>query len=114
MLIVLSMRGTLRSIIFLLTLALLVQNTCPHGFAGKTSVARTCANCPMKHHFTAPPEAQGKVLSGASSVHFPLYVLEAPKMIFTFRLYPIKSARPVLANGYTDVLPDELLRPPRA
>ena len=38
----------LRSIIFLLAFALLIQNTCPHGFAGKTAVARACTNCPYE------------------------------------------------------------------
>lgn len=98
---------------FLLVFALLIQNTCPHGFAGKTSLASTCGHCPVKHHVTALQEAQDEALT-ASSVHFPLYVFEAPKIIFTFRFDPIKSARPVLANGYANALPDELLRPPRA
>jgi hypothetical protein len=106
------MTGIARFVIFLLVFALLIQNTCPHGFAGKTAVARACSNCPVKHHVAALQEAQGEALS-ASSVHFPLYVFEAPKIIFTFRLDPVKSARPVLANGYANVLPDELLRPPR-
>lgn len=105
----------LRSIIFLLAFALLIQNTCPHGFAGKTAVApRACTNCPMKHHLMAPPDGQDKIVSGASTVHFPLYVFEAPKTVHTFQLEPIKSARPVLANGYKNALPDGLLRPPRA
>jgi hypothetical protein len=99
---------------FLLVFALLIQNTCPHGFAGKTAVARACANCPMKHHLMAPPDGQDKIMSGASSVHFPLYVFEALKTVHTSRLEPIKSARPVLANGYKDALPDEFLRPPQA
>lgn len=98
---------------FLLVFALLIQNTCPHGFAGKTAVA-PCANCPMKHHLIAPPDGQDQIVSSTFSVHFPLYVFEAPKTVHTFRLEPIKSARPVLANGYSDALPDELLRPPRA
>lgn len=98
---------------FLLVFALLIQNTCPHGFAGKTAVAQACANCPMKHHLIAP-DGQDQIVSSTSSVHFPLYVFEAPKTVHTFRLEPIKSARPVLANGYRDALPDQFLRPPRA
>ena len=108
------MTGILRSIRLLLVFALLIQNTCPHGFAGKTAVARACANCPIKHHLMAPQDGQEKIVSGSTPVHFPLYVFEAPKTVHTFRLEPIKSARPVLANGYKDALPDELLRPPRA
>jgi hypothetical protein len=104
----------LRSIIFLLAFALLIQNTCPHGFAGKTAVARACANCPMKYNLMVQLDGQDKIASGAFSVHFPLYVFEAPKTVHTFQPESIKSARPVLASGYKNALPDELLRPPRA
>jgi hypothetical protein len=102
-----------RSIMFLLAFALLIQNTCPHGFAGKTSLASACANCPMKHNLTKPQDGGQRIISDVSPVHFPLYVFEVPKTIHTFRLEPIKSVRPLLADSYKDALPDELLRPPR-
>lgn len=104
----------LRSVIFLLAFALLIQNTCPHGFAGKTSLASDCANCPVKHNLTKLLDGGNRIISGASSVHFPLYVFEVLKTIHTFRFEPIKSSRPVLADSYKDALPGELLRPPRA
>lgn len=104
----------LRSIIFLLAFALLIQNTCPHGFAGKTAVARACANCPMKHNLMASQDGQDKIVSDSSSTHFPLFVFAVPKTVHTFQLEPTTSSRPVLADSYQDALPDELLRPPRA
>jgi hypothetical protein len=104
----------LRSIIFLLAFALLIQNTCVHGFAGKTSLASACANCSVKHDPITPQDGGKRNISGASPVHFPLYVFEVPKTSHTFRLEPIKSARPVLADSYKDALPDELFRPPQA
>ena len=103
-----------RLIIFILALALLIQNTCPFGAAGKSTVAETCKNCPMHHSFTVAADGQKSLVSDSSSVHFPLYVFSIPKTIHTFQLNPIKSARPVLADNYKDALPDELLRPPQA
>ena len=104
----------LRSIIFILAFALLIQNTCPFGAAGKSTVAESCKNCPMQHSLTVTTDGQKHLVSDASSVHFPLYVFAVPKTIHTFELDPIKSPRPVLADNYKDALPDELLRPPRA
>ena len=104
----------LRSIIFLLAFALLIQNTCPHGFAGKTAVARVCASCPMKDKLMASRDGQDKIASDSSSTHFPLFVFAVPKSVHTFQLEPITYSRPVLADSYQDALPDEHLRPPRA
>jgi len=109
------MLRTLKPVILLLALALLVQNTCPHGYAGKSSVASACDHCPMKKHFAAPSaSAKTTVASVPSSDHFPLYVFAVQKPIHTFQLEPVTSARTVLANCYEDALPNELLRPPQA
>jgi hypothetical protein len=101
-------------VIFLLAFALLIQNTCPFGAAGKSTVAHECGHCPMKQGSTISPLGEQSLVSDASSVHFPLYVFAVPKTIHTFQLEPITSVRPVLTNGYKDALPYELLRPPRA
>jgi hypothetical protein len=104
----------LRPIILLLAFALLIQNTCPFGAAGKSTVASSCGHCQMKHSTMASPAGQKQLVSDSSSTHFPLYVFAVPKTVHTFQLNPIKSARPVLAEFYKDALPDELLRPPQA
>ncbi len=101
-------------IIIILAFALLIQNTCPHGFAGKTSVAATCKDCPMKRHNSVAPDVQKKITSASLPVHLPLFVFAVPKTIQTFQLSPITTARPVLIDPYKDALPDELLRPPQA
>jgi len=108
------MIALLRSIIFLLAIALLIQNTCPFGAAGKSTVAASCEHCPLKHGSSVSVDGQKNLVSGFSSVHFPLYVFAVPKTIHTFQLEPVTSARPVLADSYKDPLPDELLRPPRS
>ena len=103
----------LTSIIFLLVFTLLIQNTCPLGAAGKTKVAASCHNCPSKLSVSVSPDGQGLV-SGSSSIHFPLYVFAVAKTIHTFQLELLKTTRPILAGCYKDALPDLLLRPPRA
>lgn len=103
-----------RFVIFLLAFALLIQNTCPHGFAGKTSVAATCSHCPMKQHQSVSPDGQKRIISASSTVHFPMFVFSVPKTVHTFQLEPVKIAQPPLANSYEDALPAGLLRPPQA
>jgi hypothetical protein len=105
----------LKSIIFLLAFALLIQNTCPMGAAGKSSVAAACRNCPMKHSVIMNVDVgQKNLVNDAPSVHYPVYVFSVPKTIHAFRLDPIKPVKPLLADRYKDALPEELLRPPRA
>ncbi|MGE5173618.1 MAG: hypothetical protein ACM3MD_07305 [Betaproteobacteria bacterium] len=104
----------LRSIIVLLAFGLLIQNTCPHGFAGKTSVTAKCTQCTLKQHHSLSPDGQKKITANSPSVHFPLFVFAVPKTINTFRFDPIKSARLILDDQYKDALPNGLLRPPHA
>lgn len=102
------------SIIFLLVFALLIQNTCPFGSAGKSAVFASCAHCPLQHNGIVSPHGQPNLVAGPQSAHFPLYVFAVPKTVHTSQFSPLSSARPVLADRYKDALPDELLRPPRA
>jgi len=107
------MKLKLRSIIFLLAFALLIQNTCPMGAAGRSAVAASSKNCPLKHSFIVPTDGQENLVSDSLSVHFPMFVFAVPKMLHTFQFEPITSAEAVLAKSYRDALPEELLRPPR-
>jgi hypothetical protein len=107
------MKPKLHSIIFLLAFALLIQNTCPMGAAGRSAAAASCKNCPLKHSFIVPTDGQKNLVSDSSSIHFPMYVFAVPNTIHTFQYEPITSARAVLAKSYRNALPEELLRPPR-
>lgn len=101
------------SLICLLAFALLIQNTCPMGAAGKSSVAPTCPKCPLMQNAIAS-DHEHNLVSDLSSIHFPMFVFSMPKTIHVFQLALTKASRAVPANGYQDALPDELLRPPRA
>jgi hypothetical protein len=102
------------SIIFLLALALLIQNTCPIGAAGKSSVVPTCPKCPLMHNATASSGQEHKLVADLFSSHFPMFVFSMPKTSPVFRLALIKTSRTLLTSGYKNALPDELLRPPQA
>jgi len=108
------MMAKLRSIIFLLAIALVIQNTCPFGAAGKTTLASACTHCPSKHSMIVSPNGQSKLVSDSSSIHFPLYIFEVPKTIHTFHLALFNSSPPSLIDMYVDALRDEFLRPPKA
>jgi hypothetical protein len=103
----------LGSIIFILAFALVIQNTCPFGAAGKTTLASACTHCPSNHSMVSSPDVQNKLVSDSSSIHFPLYIFAVPKNIHTFYLALINSSQSSLAEMYVDALPDGLLRPPR-
>ena len=108
------MRHRISIVLFLLIFALLVQNTCPQGFAGKSAVAASCSHCPQKQMHK--PATEGDTLSSISHApaHLPMYVLDIPNTQPTFRLIMTASSQPVIPNIYTNTAPDELLRPPRA
>jgi hypothetical protein len=106
------MTAKLGSIIFIL--ALILQNTCPFGAAGKTTVASACTHCPSKHSMVVLPDGQHKLVFDSSSIHFPLYIFAVPKTIHTFCLELINSSPTSFVEIYVDALPDEFLRPPRA
>jgi hypothetical protein len=108
------MKHQISIVLFLLIFALLVQNTCPQGFAGKSTVAASCSHCPHKQ--AHKPAMEGNTISSISQApaHLPMYVLASPNTQPTFRLVAIASLQPILPNTYKNTAPDELLHPPRA
>jgi hypothetical protein len=104
----------LQPLLVILVFALLIQNTCPFGAAGKTTVAASCDHCPSKHGIIAASDAQNNLVSDSSVIHFPLFIFADPKAIHTFQFFFTKSERPIFSDNYTDALPDGLLRPPRS
>jgi hypothetical protein len=108
------MKRKLKPVIFLLALALLIQNTCPFGAAGKSVVTASCRNCPLQHSVIISLDGQKNLVPASASGHFPLYVFAVPKTLHLLQLEPIKSATVLLAQSYEDTLPDEILRPPQA
>ena len=101
------------AIILFLVFALLVQNTCPRGFAGRSTVFASCSHCPHKQMLKSPVETRPGIISHGS-VHLPLFVLEMPESQPALRLVSAPCPQPVIPNNYKNAFPDELLRPPQA
>lgn len=109
----LSMRCRIYMLLSLLIIALLIQNTCPMGFAGKSTVASTCSHCPQKQsHKTF---FQGSAFSSVTKApaHLPMYVLDMPVTQPACRLAAVASPQPVIPYLYRSTAPAELLQPPR-
>ncbi len=110
----LIMRFRINIILLLLIFALLIQNTCPHGFAGKSTVALTCSHCPQKHAHKPPSEGTAFSSITKTPAHLPIFVLDMPNTQPTFRLAAIAIPQQIIPNTYTNATPDELLQPPRS
>jgi hypothetical protein len=108
------MRYKIYIILLLLIVALLIQNTCPQGFAGKSTVAASCSHCPQKQAHTPVSESDTLGSISHAPAHLPMYVLDIPNTQPTFRLIATASSQPVIPNIYTNTAPDERLHPPRA
>jgi len=106
------MQHRLYATIALLIFALLIQNTCPHGFAGKSTVFASCSQCPHKQMLKAHPENGQLNIISKYLVHMPLFVLEMPNSRPTFQFLSAASSQPAIPNSYKNTFPDELLRPP--
>jgi len=108
------MRYTVYIILPLLVIALLIQNTCPKGFAGKSTVTASCSHCPLKQAHKPVAESGKPGITSHAPVHLPMYVLDLPDTQPAFRLMAAASPQPAIPNTYKNTAPDELLQPPRA
>ncbi len=97
-----------------LSLSLMVQNTCPHGYAGKTSVVRTCGRCPHKPDQVSMKTVKMEQTVKKQSSHPPLFVLAFQDAMISLQPAPHKTASTFLQSRYQDAEPYELLRPPHA
>jgi len=101
-------------IIFLLVFALLVQNTCLHGFAGKTSFTGKRSHCPSATSKFGVPHVSKYLLSDHQiSVNSPMYFFTVPTANQAVHPERRRTLPPTLLIDYMDALPDELLKPPR-
>ncbi len=99
---------------FVLSLSLLVQNTCPRGYAGKTSVIRTCDHCPHKLDRTLTKTVRLEQTVKKQASPLPLFVLAVQERTAALKPAPLQTAPAFLAKRYRNAEPYELLRPPHA
>jgi len=108
------MRRALLLIICSLVLSLVVQNTCPFGAAGKSSVVPKCGPCPLMRQVSNASEGQVAWVSDTTPPHFPLFLFTTVKIGHTFQIHAQSGGAPLLALHYTEAYPAELLIPPKA
>ena len=108
------MKAVALIISFVLALSLLVQNTCPKGYAGKTSVVRSCGHCPHKLDQTATKTVRIESAVKKQASHLPLFVLAVHEELAALKPAPVETAPAFLAANYRDAERYELLRPPHA
>jgi len=93
----------------------MIQNTCLHGFAGKTSLVPTCGKCPMQQEVAASHTGQELAATNHHNpIDSPMFIFALPDSTPIFEPELIRTPRKFAANSYTDDLPNEIFRPPRA
>ena len=69
----------MRLLLFLLTFSLVLQNTCPYGFAAKTGFAAPQAHdCPCKKSNPASTKDTGSADKSTGSLLYPAFVFSVP------------------------------------
>jgi len=101
-------------LIVLLVLSLTAQNSCPFGAAGKTSIAHSCAHCPLMRHCAEPANGQKRFTADSATAHFPLFIFAVSRLIAVFHVETTQGDAPQLALACMDSFPMKLLKPPQA
>jgi hypothetical protein len=98
-----------------LVLSLVIQNTCPFGAAGKSSVVPRSGHCPLMRQCAAPAEGQVAWASGEAPNHFPFtFLFTTEGLGHTFQIDGFTGSAPLLTLHYPEAYPAELLKPPTA
>jgi len=108
------MRRTLLLTICCLVLALLLQNSCPFGAAGKSSIMTKCAHCPFVRHAAGASPGLAAWTTDKSPRHFPLFLFTTVKPGHSFKVDALMEEAPRPAIHYAGAFPYKLLKPPNA
>ena len=106
-----------RFVIFLISFAIIIQNTCPYGWAAKTAFLSPytshCSHCPVKEdHQPAKSDTRNDVKKDLSNINH-LFVIHIGKFDSSFQiLFPIDHAPAIKSDNFKDIYLDPLLRPP--
>ncbi len=100
-------------LVALLSISLVVQNTCPFGKAGKTAVGPACGHCPLHKLQCAASADNATHVLPRMSAQFPLFVF-TPEQREPLALPALLDRLPApAATSYTDAVAKGPLRPPR-
>jgi len=97
----------------LIAFAIVVQNTCPYGYAGKTGVAAPrMNNCPLKDHRPATPEGRSKVDKDFGDINHPFVLALAPVDGIFRTFVPLGETGTINPPEHKDIFPNPPYRPP--
>jgi hypothetical protein len=99
-------------LILALALAIVIQNTCPNGWAAKTALSCRKAHCSMKEHEPAKTEGQPDTKKDMSNVK-QTFVLDIVRPDSAFQI-PAQTDRSIsiALPGIKEIFSDPLFRPP--
>jgi hypothetical protein len=103
----------MRILFFLLALSLILQNTCPYGFAAKTAfAAQHSQRCPFHHHQT---NGQGTVDDNSGKAVYPAFVMVTPFVQPSVVHFPLSADYLLFSSGrYVNPFKEPLIKPPVA
>ncbi len=101
----------MRMLLLLLSLSLILQNTCPYGFAEKTAFAASHMHaCPFHH---CPPTGQGAVDDNVNKIIYPAFVMVAPFVQPAIQRFPVNTDYFLFSSGrYAGPFKEPLIKPP--
>jgi hypothetical protein len=105
------MRKLMKMFLFLLSFSLILQNTCPYGFAAKTAFAAPHTHaCPFHH---CPPKKQNAVDDNANKAMYPTFVMAVPFVQPSIQRFPISTGYVLFSSDrYTNPFKEPLIKPP--
>jgi len=99
-----------------MTASLVMQNTCPYGFAAKTAfVAPLAHDCPLNKSHHSPAKERGSVDDNRGKALYPSFVFSVPDsqtVISRFQTHTEYTALP--SDNYKDYFREPSTQPPVA
>jgi hypothetical protein len=114
-LIICSMK-LMRLLFFLLVISLVLQNTCPFGFASKTAfTAPHMHDCPLRKSHHSPAKGQNSVDDNTGRLLYPSFMFSVPdtqSVVFRFQMNTEYTV--LYSDNYKDHFKEPSTRPPVA
>ncbi|MBI5741337.1 MAG: hypothetical protein HZA16_11550 [Nitrospirae bacterium] len=106
----------MRLLLFLLAVSLVLQNTCPYGYAAKTAfVAPLTHDCPMNKSHHSPSKERGSVDDNQGKALYPLFVFSVPDSRTVISSFQTHAEYTALSSGnYKDHFREPSIQPPVA
>lgn len=104
----------MRILLLLLAFSIVLQNTCPYGFAAKTSFAALQTHeCPLKKGGHSPAKDRDSVDGNTDRALYPAFVLSLPELQDIMPCSQMNAAyTPLPPGNYRNPFKDPLARPP--